>query len=417
MHVPLLIVGPGVAPSVSDAPVSTRRIFHTLLDFAGLGAADSLRGGTPELVLGEAMKPFLEYGWQPQVMAIEGATKTIQAGQLEVYDLSKDAAESQNLAASADLSRPLRTALREYPTPSLAAQRAPDTLNAEERQKLASLGYVSAGVAPLVRKGAPRPAAMARLLESIERASGLFVRERYAEVIPLLEKILGEDPGNLDARLRLATAHSLLGHDAQAIQDFERAWELAPDSADVRTYLALHYARGKDWPRAAALLERVVAETPDRLPALEGLARVRERQGRIEEAIALRQRVYGLRTPTAAELVALGELAMTAEKTPLATLSFEKARALQGASFSHDLELGVLYLSAKRFAEARDALDRVPASAPSARRPPTEAMLIITPGLSRIACSHAAWHQNSGPRRLTWNVLSKRPSSTPSVGP
>ena len=79
----------------------------------------------------------------------------------------------------------------------------------------------------------------------------------------------------------LATAHSALGHDRQAIEAFEKAAEIAPDSQDVRTYLALHYARGKQWERAVPLLERVVAETPDRLPALEALAVVRERQGRI----------------------------------------------------------------------------------------------------------------------------------------
>ena len=37
MHVPLLLVGPGLAPGVSDTPVSTRRVFHTILDWAGLG--------------------------------------------------------------------------------------------------------------------------------------------------------------------------------------------------------------------------------------------------------------------------------------------------------------------------------------------------------------------------------------------
>ena len=40
-------------------------------------------------------------------------------------------------------------------------------------------------------------------------------------------------------------------------------------------------------------------------------------------------------------------------------------------------------------------------SPPSARNPPTEAMLMMTPGLSRIACSQAAWLQNSGPRKFT----------------
>ena len=95
MHVPLLLVGPGVAPGVSDAPVSTRRVFHTLLDWAGLEAADSLRAAKDEVVLGEAMKPFLAYGWQPQVMAVEGRRKAIRAGGQEVYDVVADPREAQ----------------------------------------------------------------------------------------------------------------------------------------------------------------------------------------------------------------------------------------------------------------------------------------------------------------------------------
>jgi len=215
-----------------------------------------------------------------------------------------------------------------------------------------------------VRKDAPRPADMVRLFEVLDRASGLFVREEYARAIPLLEGILAADPWNLDAALRLATAHSALGHEERAIAAFDKAAEIAPRSQDVRTYLALHYARGKQWPRAVPLLERVLAESPDRLPATEALAVIRERQGRIEEAVALRQKVYGMRRPTAAELVRLGQLAMSAEQTAPAIESFEKARSLQGAGFARDLELGVLYLAAGRFPEAREALDRVPASHP-----------------------------------------------------
>src|SRR5471032_1832060 len=44
--------------------------------------------------------------------------------------------------------------------------------------------------------------------------------------------------------------------------------------------------------------------------------------------------------------------------------SFERARALDAHGFSRDLDLGVLYLAARRFADARGALDRVPASDP-----------------------------------------------------
>jgi choline-sulfatase len=363
MHVPLVVIGPGVAAGISDATVSTRRVFHTILDWAGLGSANSLRGADTEIVLGEAMKPFLNYGWQPQVMAVEGPHKSILAGRVEMYDVVADPGETRDIANEAG--RPLvPAALRDYPAPSPSAARAPEALDADARRRLASLGYVSAGTTPIVRKDAPRPADMVRLFEPLERASGLFVAEKYAQVIPLLEKILVEDPYNVDAVLRLATAHSALGHDQRAVELFRKAAGLAPQSQDVRTYMALHYARGKDWERAVPLLEQVVAEAPDRLPALEALAVIRERQGRIGEAVSLRQKIYSMREPSSGELVRLGELAMSAEQTALAIESFERARGLQGRAFAHDLELGVLYLAARRFGDARSALDRVPSSHP-----------------------------------------------------
>jgi Tfp pilus assembly protein PilF len=205
---------------------------------------------------------------------------------------------------------------------------------------------------------------MQRIFPLLDQASGLFATGKYAEALPWLEKILAEDPHNLDAALRAATAYSSLGQDARAVAMFQRAAEISPDSSDVRTYLALHYARGKDWPRAAPLLEQVIAASPDRLPALEALATIRVKQGRIDDAIALRQRIYTQREPTPAELVELGRMAMTIGRTPAAIQAFESARGLQGSAFTHDLELGVLYLADRQFEQARGALDRVPPSAP-----------------------------------------------------
>jgi len=280
-----------------------------------------------------------------------------------VYDVLRDPAEAHDLAAQANLSRDVRTALREYPLPS--TQPSPrNEANVEERRRLASLGYLTSEVKPVVRKDAPRPRDMAHLFDDLDEASGLFAREEYAEAIPVLEKILAADPHNLMAALRIAAAHSALGHDAAALAAFRRAEAIAPDSPDVRNYLALHYAKTDEWERAAPMLERIVAETPDRLPAVEALAAIREREGRIEDAIRLRQKIHAMRTPSAAELAHLGELAMSAGQTPVALDAFEKERAMQGSKFSHDLELGVLYLATRRLEEARDALDRVPPSHP-----------------------------------------------------
>jgi choline-sulfatase len=359
MRVPLLVIGPGVTPGVDDAPVSTRRVFHTLLDWAGAHEPLSLRRPVTEVVVGEAMKPFLEYGWQPQVMAVSGRHKSILAGRVEIYDVVADPAETRDLAADDRTRPPTPAALRDYPVPSPAASRPPENLDESARKALASLGYVSATAAPEVRKGAPRPADMVRLFDVIDKASGLFVAGQYAAAIPLLERILAADPFNLDAALRLATAHSSLGRDAKALEMFRRAAEISPTSPDVRTYLALHLARTSQWEQAVPMLEKVVAESPDRLPALEALARLREKQQRIEDAVALRLNVYALRAPTAAELAELGELQMGLGRTGPAIDAFERAKALSPDRFGHDFELGLLYLDARRFTDARDALDRV----------------------------------------------------------
>jgi tetratricopeptide (TPR) repeat protein len=263
-----------------------------------------------------------------------------------------------------DLSRPLRAALRDYPLPSAQAAPSAENLDDEAKKKLASLGYIASTVKPVVRANAPRPADMAGLFPILDEAAALFVAEQYAQAIPLLERILAADPTNLEAALRLATAHSSLGHDAAALAAFRRAEAIAPESADVRTYLALHLARGKDWRQAAPMLERIVSETPNKVPALEALALVRERQERFADAIALRQKLYALRAPSGAELVALGNLAMQTGRTAMAIDAFERARASLGPAFRSDLELGVLLLAAGRYGEARNALDRVPPSHP-----------------------------------------------------
>lgn len=364
MHVPLVIAGPGIAAGTVDDPVSTRRVFHTALDWAGLTSTMSLRGGDREIVLGEAMKPFLEYGWRPQTMAVGGGMKAIQAGTIEAYDLAADPGETRNLGSGANLPQGMRKSLDDYPIPSLSAAKAPANLDDDARRRLASLGYVSASATPIVRADAPRPADMTKLIDLIDRASSTFVLARYSAAIPLFEQILAADPNNLDATLRLAVSHSLLGHEAPAMDAFRRAARLAPESPDVRAYLGLHYLRTRRIAEAAPLLERAVAESPDRVAAVEGLAAVRERQGRTADAVSLYQKVAALRQMTAPELVHLGELAMSAQQTPAAIDAFEKAQALQGERFGNDLELGVLYLSARQFDKARAALDRVQPSHP-----------------------------------------------------
>lgn len=303
MHVPLVVVGPEVARGDVAMPVSTRRVAFTILDFAGVAGgvgaaahvrAGSLRASSTDVVLGEAMKPFLEYGWQPQVMAVAGMHKAILSGRVEGYDLVADSRESRDLASGPDLPNDVRNAVYDYPVPGASPE--PANMSAADRQKLASLGYVSGGSAPVIRKDSPRAVDMSPTLALLVRVSALFSAERYAECVPVLSRILAADSHNVAAALQLAVAQSALGRRADADRAFARATEMAPASADVTFYRALHD----------------------------------------------------------------GRYAMASGDTPGAIAAFERARLVRSDTFQNFLELGVLYLVARRLTEARDTLDRVP---------------------------------------------------------
>jgi choline-sulfatase len=368
MRVPLVLAGSGVRPAVEPGvvgePISVRRLHDTLLAWAGGEGPRTLLRGGGEVVVAEAMRPYLQYGWQPQTMAVRGRWKAIRAGVLEVYDVVADPAEADDLAGTVELPPEQRRALHGYPLPSPAAPAPDAALDDEERARLASLGYATGSTAPTLRPDAPAPRQMTHLFADLDTASGLFARGEYAAAIPVCERILAADPGNPAALLRLAVAHSTLGHDRQAEAAFDRLAEVAPDSPDLRHYRAMHLFRAGRLAEAAPLFEEVLAATPDRLPALEALAAIRARQGRPAEAADLLARAAALDGADPETFLRLGELRMGAGDTPAALAAFERARHLQGAAFRHHLELGVLYLAARRLPDAAAALDRVPPTHP-----------------------------------------------------
>lgn len=365
MRVPLIAAGAGVAAGERDDPVSTRRVFDTVLGWAGLGESGGLLVEETEPVLGEAMKPYLQYGWQPQVMAVSGTVKAIRSGPIEFYDVVDDPDETRDLAAETELDRDLARVLREYPLPRPGEPIDSDEEVTEEmRDQLASLGYIDSGARPVPREDAPSPARMTHLFADMDAGAALFVDLRYAQAVPLLRRVLERDPGNQAIALRLAVAHSVLGQDRQALDYFARAAAIDADSTDLAHYSAMHFLRSGDAERAAPLFEKVLANSPRRLPALRGLAEIRQRQNRPAEAASLLDRALAI-DGEAADYLHLGELRMELTDTQGAIDAFEAARVLDPDAFAHHLELGVCYLANRRFEDAGASLDRVPAEHPA----------------------------------------------------
>ena len=359
MRVPLIIAGSGVHVAEVETAVSTRRVFDTILSWAGLDSSFDLLAATEEVVMGEALKPYLDYGWQPQVMAISGRVKVIRSGEIEVYELESDPMESRNLAGTIELDDGLRKAVDEYPIYRGTDRRAPTTPSQEAREKLERLGYVVSESWPTLRENAPNPKDMTHVFRDLNVGSTMFLKEDYARAIPFFERVLAADPGNLVACLRLAVSHSVLGNGMEAEEYFEQARRLEPGSLDLNYYYAAHLFRSGKWDEAGPLFEIVLAEMPRRVGVLMSLMVIREREGRIDEARSLLRRAMALKKPQAAEYLKLGDLSMFLTDTAGAIDAFEKARQLQGRDFTRSLELGLCYMANRQLPEAARVLDEV----------------------------------------------------------
>ena len=335
-------------------------IFHTV---ARLGRARTrptacAATAAAEVVLGEAMKPFLEYGWQPQIMAVDGPSEGDPRREDSRSTTSRPIRRRRSdLGPGADLPRrAAQGAGRLSGAVAGGRARAGQRSTDEARRKLASLGYVSAGA----RAGRPEGRAAAGRHDAAASTSRAGVgrcssQEQYARGDPAARA----DPGRGSVQPRRDAAagdRALVARARRAGAGGVQAGR--GDRAALAGRAALPRAALRARPGVGA---RGAAARAGRRRDARAAAGARgagrrsaSKQGRPREAIALRQQIYALRTPTAAELVAARPAGdgRAADSRWRSSRSRRRARR-QGSAFTHDLELGVLYLAARRFDDAR----------------------------------------------------------------
>jgi choline-sulfatase len=369
MRVPLIVVGSGIVAATSNRAVSVRQVFDTVLDWSGESRAGGLLGEEAEPVLAEALKPYMQYGWQPQFMAILDGIKVISSGDTEIYDIRIDPGEINNLDSQVEPDPALWDAIEAYSIRALADTekgqgQQQQTLSQEALDKLASLGYVGSSGSSKVRIDAPNPRDMVHLYRDMDIGAGLFIRREYAAAITVFTRIHEADPNNFMVALRLAVAYSVTGNEIQAQELFDRARVIDSSSIDLRHYQAMHYMKHEQWDLARPLFESVLAESPDRIPALAGLAKVYTRQGELKKALHLLERIVKIKDSPGLEWTRIGQLRMTLHETGSAIRAFEIARKMLDDQFTFHLELGMLYMADRRFKEAAMSLDKVSSQHP-----------------------------------------------------
>jgi arylsulfatase A-like enzyme/Flp pilus assembly protein TadD len=241
LQVPLLLKLPGSSLGNSSvaAPAQLVDVAPTLLALAGQPVPAGLDGGSlldlrkenaPERDLyAETFYPRLHFGWSELTSLIRGTSHFIQAPRPELFDLAADPGEKQNiLERERRTFATLRQALARYETP-LAA---PSQVDAETASRLASLGYLASGSTggdgPL-----PDPKDGIHTLRELGQATSLFAAQRFAEAVPLFQRLVQENPKMVDAWENLGESLQKTGRQEEALAAYKQAMAVSGGAAHV----------------------------------------------------------------------------------------------------------------------------------------------------------------------------------------
>ena len=178
---------------------------------------------------------------------------------------------------------------------------------------------------------------LASMIEDGDRDELFFVAqvyqrlELYAESIPLLERLLEEEPDSTQTLFLLGAANERSGQRARAVDAFTRLLELAPDHAPSLNYLGYMWAEaGENLPEATSLILRAVAQDPDNGAYVDSLGWAYFQLGRFEEARGHLEWAARLVPDDPTILEHLGDLYVALEDVERARESYQQALDLGG---------------------------------------------------------------------------------------
>jgi tetratricopeptide (TPR) repeat protein len=269
------------------------------------------------------------FGWAPLEGIERWPHKLIRAPKGELYDLSTDPTESQNLyesqeATRVELERYLGELLQEM-QPAAEPADADIAIDEQTRQSLASLGYVASSARSRQKDAAisdPKDhRASVRLYQQVmmgpDQDSTPTELDRVRQLArlepeqPVIQELLGDflvhfgkngaadtafhkaaalAPENPRPFLKLATLARLAQEDQQARDHLAAAYRADPMDATVLFEMAEQSARDQDYPRAERYYRQALEQHSEYVPALSHLAALLMLLGRQAEAEPLLRR-------------------------------------------------------------------------------------------------------------------------------
>jgi arylsulfatase A-like enzyme/Flp pilus assembly protein TadD len=342
VYIPLIVkppAGSGIRPGRVSRPVETVAVAPTLVEVAGIHDAIEKQFPVPGLFkipvaesdvsYSETFYPFSSFGWSPLHALETSRYHYIDAPIPELYDLTADPGEKNNLAPDqtavvAVLKDKLKTRLQDHPfTPTQpnSSELSPDAL-----EKLRSLGYVayrSPVSAEALASGLADPKSKLWEFNSILEAEDAFRGGDVAKGQSLLLQVREKDP-------TMYVVPFILGEAALGAQKWEEA------STELRKCLELN---------------------PHFDQAMLGLARALIFQEKAGAAKEWAQRAIQYNPENYRAWYQLGFIDSRTDKQA-AIADYEKAVSIQGNFAPLRRDLGMLYFEQQNYTQAAQHLEK-----------------------------------------------------------
>jgi arylsulfatase A-like enzyme/Tfp pilus assembly protein PilF len=292
----------------------------------------------------EALNANLTRNWAPLTGILRERMKLIDLPVPELYDLTADPTERQNIYASQrdrarDLERRLDAVARG------AAPPAPAALDADAEARLRSLGYV-VGSAPKPARhysAADDPKRLVHLNQALDDASAQWARGDAQRAIDELQAIITERPDFTVAYDRLAFMLRASGRVADAVAVLDRAAHAGHADRPLLRSLGSMLRDAGDLRRSAAMLEDLVRADATDLQSADALAQTYARMGRGEDAESQFKRVLAASPNDAAAWNNLGSMYLAGNRLAEARTALVRAIEIDPALAGAHNGLGVVY--------------------------------------------------------------------------
>jgi arylsulfatase A-like enzyme/Flp pilus assembly protein TadD len=370
LRIAFTLSGPGV-PSGLRVKQQARTVdfLPTILELMGGKAPASVQGvsltpffaskeAATAVSYAETLYPKINMGWVELRAIRTNHWKYIRAPRPELYDLSEDATETNNVIQSHGAEVQKFEAQLKAMIGTDGAEKV-ETANVDQRtlDQLKSLGYLSGsgraynltgqGVDPKDR------VEVLKLLELAQNEPGLADSRR----IELLKRALSQDAGDPNVYYQLGQKLEKVGRYPEAMELYRAALRNGIENSRLHSRIADLLVRSGNKDQAIPEYEKSVQLNPSDLESQANLATAYLEKGRLDDA----ERVYKWIMTTDPEYAAayngLGVISIQRQNAAAARGYFEKAVQLDPDLVDAQLNLGLIYKMAGDRARARSCFE------------------------------------------------------------